>query len=363
MLATLAGELARNHRVTIVTPAAPGAAAWDGCVSYYVRRYRQGKTVVGKAFRMLVAAWPAAAAGDAVICGHAVAAPAAWFVSRVFRKPYFIYVHALEITAPRYRRLYRLLFRRARGIVAGSVYARQLVVDYLGLPAACVDVVEPAVTRRILEEAALNDDGLPYGDPARRVILTVGRLRSDERYKGHDTVIAALALVRSRIPNIVYWIVGDGDDRCRLEGLARDAGVADCVKFWGTVEDVAPFYRGCDLFVMPGRRVLADGRELAEGFGLVYLEAAAFGKPVVAGNCAGARDAVADGLTGLLVDPENAAGVAAAVVGLLADPAYAVQLGREAKRRVRAEHTPAAQAARFERAVAGRLARFGEGTS
>jgi phosphatidylinositol alpha-1,6-mannosyltransferase len=304
----------------------------------------------------LSAAAPARTA-DVILCGHVAVAPVAWLLSRVFGRPYIVYVHALEITAVKYRPLIRFFMARARGIFTGSKYGRRLVEDYLGISAAAVEVLKPAVAPDILAAARRNGGGGPAPrEPGGKVILTVGRLRNDERYKGHDVVIEALNFIRKRSPKISYWVVGDGDDLPRLKRLAEDAGVAGLVTFWGRATDVAAFYRACDVFVMPSRQVLSDGREKAEGFGLVYLEAAAFGKPVVAGACGGALDAVVDGLTGVLIDPEDPVALASAVVGLLADPACGARFGAAGKRRVLEEFTPGAYAIRVDEAVTRALA-------
>jgi phosphatidylinositol alpha-1,6-mannosyltransferase len=149
--------------------------------------------------------------------------------------------------------------------------------------------------------------------------------------------------------------VGSGDDVERLKAVARDAGVSGHVKFWGRVADVAPFYRECDIFVMINRRVFEDGMEKTEGFGLVFLEASLFAKPVIAGRCGGAVDAVVDGETGLLVDPGSTAEVAAAILALLTCPVEAKRLGAAGRERVLREFTVKTQVAEFEAAVAGRI--------
>jgi phosphatidylinositol alpha-1,6-mannosyltransferase len=105
---------------------------------------------------------------------------------------------------------------------------------------------------------------------------------------------------------------------------------------------------------MPNRQVVERGVEKNEGFGLVFLEASLFAKPVVAGRCGGALDAVDDGRTGLLIDPESPAEVAAAVVALLTYPAEARRLGDAGRERVLREFTVYSQVASFEAAVARR---------
>jgi phosphatidylinositol alpha-1,6-mannosyltransferase len=131
----------------------------------------------------------------------------------------------------------------------------------------------------------------------KRVILSVSRLV--ER-KGVDKVIEALPFVLERCPNALYVVVGDGPYRERLMELAQEKGIADKVLFAGRVPDIRPFYRACDVFVLPTR----EGRKGdIEGLGLVYLEAAACGKPVVASLVGGVADAVVPNETALIVEP------------------------------------------------------------
>src|SRR5262249_14858811 len=126
------------------------------------------------------------------------------------------------------------------------------------------------------------------------VLLTVGRMDSSERYKGHDRVLDALPGLLASNRALRYLIVGEGDDRNRLTRRANELGVSDCVMFAGDQEDVADCYTACDLYVMPSPQ---------EGFGIVFLEAMASGRPVGAGGIDGSIEAVAWGELGFLCDP------------------------------------------------------------
>ena len=129
------------------------------------------------------------------------------------------------------------------------------------------------------------------------MLLTVGRMDSRERYKGHDHVIAAIPDLVAKGHDICYLVVGEGDDRARLEALARDAGVSERVRFLGLLglQSLVETYRMADLFVMPST---------GEGFGVAFLEAMASGTPALGLDVAGARDALADGQLGTAV-PET----------------------------------------------------------
>jgi phosphatidylinositol alpha-1,6-mannosyltransferase len=130
------------------------------------------------------------------------------------------------------------------------------------------------------------------------VLLTLGRLASNERYKGVDQMLEVLPALAKSIPNVAYIVAGEGDDRKRLMAKARDLGVSDRVIFTGHVPeaDKISLYRSADAYVMPSR---------GEGFGFVFLEAMACGIPVVASSIDGGREALRDGLLGELVNPDD----------------------------------------------------------
>ena len=166
----------------------------------------------------------------------------------------------------------------------------------------------------------------PTPEPVdRATFLTVARIQ--ERYKGHDVLVRALALVRAKVPDVQWVVLGDGSLRPGIEALARSYGVADSIRFLGSVSDEQrnSWLRRTHLLAMPSR--LPAGGFAGEGFGIVYLEAGAYGKPVVAGNVGGALDAIVDGATGLLVDPLDPLAVGEAISALLLDPELARRLG------------------------------------
>ena len=165
--------------------------------------------------------------------------------------------------------------------------------------------------------------------PAGRWLLTVARL---QRYKGVDVAIEALRLLGERGHDLHYAVVGDGPARAELEGLARAARVDDRVHFLGPVLEAAlpEAYALAEVYLGLTRQTEGD----VEGFGIALVEAQAAGIPVVAGLGGGTGDAVRDGETGLLVDPEDPAAVAVAVDGLLRDPARRAAMGAAGRRAV-----------------------------
>ena len=161
-------------------------------------------------------------------------------------------------------------------------------------------------------------------------LLTVARL---DLNKGHDYVLKALAILKEQglAPN--YTIVGQGPEEMRLRQMAQVLGLESQVEFTGFVPDnqLAAIYTSCDIFVMASREI--PGRlDLVEGFGISFLEASASGLPVVAGNSGGISDAVQNGKTGLLVNPDSPEDIAFAIKRLLTDEDFARQLGNEGRR-------------------------------
>jgi phosphatidyl-myo-inositol dimannoside synthase len=125
-------------------------------------------------------------------------------------------------------------------------------------------------------------------------VLTVGRWMSNEKYKGLDHLVAAMSILKNELPDLRLVAIGSGDDLNRIRTMARDDGLGDRVQFLSSVSrpELASYYAHCDLFALPSA---------GEGFGLVFLEAMAFGKSVIGGAHGGTPDVVEDGKTGYLV--------------------------------------------------------------
>ena len=168
---------------------------------------------------------------------------------------------------------------------------------------------------------------LPRGYPEGRVILTVGRWVANERYKGMDTLITALPRLLTHWPELQLLAVGDGDDRAWLEDLAQQNGVNRHVHFLSGLSfpELAACYKACEMFALPSR---------GEGFGLVYLEAMAHGKPVIGGAHGGAPEVIEDGVTGYLVPHGDAAQLLTSIDTLLSDPVTAQKMGARGRQRV-----------------------------
>jgi len=245
---------------------------------------------------------------DIVFCGHLFMAPLAALITRIKGAKLIIQVHGIEAwTRP--SRAQRTALESADLVLCVSRYTRAAVLSWAAITPERVLVLANTVGEVFTpgENSTLR---ATLGLKGEQVLLTVGRMDSREHYKGHDRVIAAISDLVANGYDICYLIVGEGDDRGRLEALACDAGVSERVRFLGAVElqSLIELYRMADLFVMPST---------GEGFGITFLEAMACGTPALGLRVAGATDALADGQLGTVVS-ETEFGVA--IARLLAEP-------------------------------------------
>ena len=254
-----------------------------------------------------VALYYAQAAGVRVIfCGHLYMAALAAVIARLTNAKLIVQLHGIEAWC-RPSRLRRYAVETADLVLCVSRFTRAAVLGWAAiepervvvLPNTVAECFTPGDGRVLRAELGFDDH--------KRVLLTVGRLDIREQYKGHDRVIAALPQLIAQGHDVVYVVIGEGEDRARLEALAADAGMAGHVKFLGAVElpRLIEAYRMANLFVMPST---------GEGFGIAFLEAMACGTPAVGLKVAGAIDALADGELGILTsEAEFPAAVAAAL--------------------------------------------------
>ena len=264
---------------------------------------------------------------DAVHAGRVLPeALVGWLVARLTGRPLVIYAHGEEVTSwrqPMKRRAMAWTYRHAELVIANSEFTRNALI-HLGVAPERITLLHPGV------DITRFRSGLPHDDLKSRIglsvdeklILSVGRL---SRRKGFDQVICALPLILERGLAVRYALIGIGEDRDYLQALAENQGVSGRVHFLGHVptEDLPRWYNAADIVAMPNREIDGD----TEGFGMVFLEAGACGKPVIAGLAGGTGAAVIDGVTGLRVDGESVSDVAEAVSRLLYNPLLAREFG------------------------------------
>ncbi|HWP07063.1 MAG TPA: glycosyltransferase family 4 protein [Polyangiaceae bacterium] len=238
---------------------------------------------------------------------------------------------ASKLAQGSYDAVRRQSLTRADRVLAGSAYTAGLV-ERLGVARERITVTRYGTDPSRFTPRNATALRARLGLSGRPVLVTIARLV--ER-KGIDSVLEALPAVRRAVPDVAYVVVGEGPHRSELEAAARTAGVDGAVHFVGSVPDdeLPLWYSLGDVFVMPSRSEAPD----VEGFGIVYLEAGACERPVVALAAGGVPDAVADGISGFLVAPGDRAALAARLSELLLDPARAAELGRRGRERVLGE--------------------------
>jgi phosphatidylinositol alpha-1,6-mannosyltransferase len=259
-----------------------------------------------------------------------------WALSLFTPLEYLIFAYGYEFEKvgknPWAKKLYLSIYRRAKKIITCSRLVKDRLIQF-GAPPEKIEVLYPAVDLERFYPCHVPAEFLTKkGLSGRRILLTVGRLV--ER-KGHDQVLKALSLIVRQFPDLLYCIVGIGPHREALEKQIRAAGLEKHVCFLGKVpaEELAFLYNACEIFIMPSREI-SDGGHI-EGFGIVYLEANACGKPVIGGRSGGVPEAIQDGETGFLVDPENPKEIANRISELLLDPGRAKAMGGQGLRWVR----------------------------
>jgi len=266
--------------------------------------------------------------------------PEGWvavLLGRLLRLPVVIYAHGEEITTwrrhPRRLRAMTFAYRAAARVVANSEFTRDRLLE-LGVEPGRIAIINPGVDLARFHPGYETTDlrqGLSLG-PGQKLILSVGRL---SRRKGFDQMIRALPALQAQGLDVHYAIVGIGEDRGYLLGLAGELGVQDRVHLLGHVApcDLPRWYCAADLFAMPNREIDGD----TEGFGMVFVEAAACGTTALAGDAGGTGAAVLHEQTGLRVDGADGKAVARELGRLLSDDDLRRRLAQAANARAVAE--------------------------
>jgi glycosyltransferase involved in cell wall biosynthesis len=242
-----------------------------------------------------------------IVSTHLNFGPLAHILSARARIPYVLFAHGVEVHPQlSARRIHAL--RSATEIWAVSDWTRQRVLALGGITESKVHVIPNTYDAALFPGPSTASSlharyGITPGEP---LILTVGRLNQSEQYKGQDRLIQALPLVLKQFPTAKLLIIGEGNDRPRLEAMVATQGLKDSVRFAGFVPEteLAEHYQMASVFAMPST---------GEGFGIVYLEALACGTPVVAGHADGSKDALQNGKFGFLIDPTSVPEIATAL--------------------------------------------------
>jgi phosphatidyl-myo-inositol dimannoside synthase len=323
--------------VTVLTTPDDSAAAWDAAQAFRVERVTQRMLMPTQAMVRRIDSLAAEAGAGVVVLDPALPVG---LVGPRLRRPYAVVLHGAEVTVPGRLPATRALLRRvllgASEVIAAGGYPAVEAERAAGRPLP-VTVVPPGVDTERFRPLDAEQRGkararfdLPEDG---RVVVSLSRLVPR---KGMDVLIEAAAQLASTLPDLVVAIGGTGRDRSRLDRLVSRTGAP--VRMLGRVPDdeLAELYGCADVFAMLSRNRWGGLEQ--EGFGIVFLEAAACGIPQVAGDSGGATEAVVDGGTGVVVGrPSDAGTVAAALAGLLDDPDRRRAMGAAARARTVSE--------------------------
>ena len=255
-------------------------------------------------------------------------------LKKLFKIPYYLWCYGGETSSVyRGKRTMRYwvdrIIKNAERIMVVSEYIAEEFKTF-GISNNKIVKVLPAIDHNIFKPMQKSARLVKrFGLENKLVLLTVSRL--SER-KGHAVVLKALKEVKEIIPNIIYLIVGTGPFENNLKKMTRDLNLESETVFSGYVEeeDMADMYNLCDLYVMPNREVV-QSTDSIEGFGIVFLEASSCGKPVIAGKSGGTSEALLDGITGFLIDPDDAVVLAEKITQLLKNASMRKEMGEKGR--------------------------------
>lgn len=234
---------------------------------------------------------------DLVVCGHANLAPLALLARWIAGARMLVTVHGTDVWTRPPRRVTGWSLRAADMILSVSAITAERMRSWLKDPIPPVLIIPNAIASERFGLADKDPELVQrHGLAGKRVIMTLGRMATNERAKGFDQLIELMPSLRKLCPDLVYLCGGDGDDRARLEAKAQELGCRDIVVFTGRIPEArkADYFRLADAYVHPSRM---------EGFGIVLLEALACGIPVVGSTADASEEALLHGELGRAVDP------------------------------------------------------------
>ena len=254
-----------------------------------------------------------------------------YLLHKLLALPYLCYIHGEDLEAAATSRALTWLvikgLNNANRLICNSQNTADLILNNWQVPAAKVEILNPGVDAERFIPAEKNVDiknALGWQD--RPVILTVGRL---QKRKGQDMLIKALVTIKQDIPNVLYVIIGDGDEKSALKKLTQKLQLQDNVLFMNEISDeqMIQAYQQCDVFTLANRTVGQD----IEGFGMVLVEAQACAKPVIAGDSGGTAETMIIGETGFIIDCNQPKTLSHTLLALLNDPQKRHLMGQKAR--------------------------------
>lgn len=269
-------------------------------------------------------------------CAHILSTGMIGLLFRIFsRIPYLLYTHSADLLEYKdnffIRPLLRSILRHAQHVIANSMSTKKILLS-LSVDASKIILIYPKInSAKFSTPTDLEAIKTKYDLHDKRIILSVNRLVAR---KGNDKVIEVLPSLCAKFQDLLYVIVGDGPYRLELKRLVLTNNLQHQVFFAGALrnEEIIQMYQICDVFILANREVPEHGD--VEGFGMVFLEAGATGKPVIGGNSGGAPEAILHEETGLLVNPTDTNAISNALIRILSDSRFAHSLGRNSQQRI-----------------------------
>ncbi len=328
-----------GHEVDILTPIRTGCIEAHAGQKYQVYQYKELKFLASIVPLYHTLSMHFKKNYDLVFIGHFMTTHALGaLVLHLFKKvPYVILSHGNDmnycITFKIDSIVARLMFGHAALMLGNSHFTVNAILKngYKGQ----VKLLHPGVdSDQFHPKAGSAEIRHLYNLDDHRTLLTIARLVAK---KNVDGVLRALKIVMEKVPNVIYLIAGDGEEKHHLKTLCDSLGLNSSVYFLGFVENdkLPALYCASDVYVMPSYDAGGD----IETFGISFLEASACGKPVIGGKSGGIVDAVIDGETGLLINPHNVDEIAETIIRLFTDRQLARKMGENGRRRIENELT------------------------
>ena len=248
---------------------------------------------------------------DLIICAHINLLPLSFYAKLIVRAPLLLLIYGVDAWNPAKSVLNNYLVKYVDAFISISRLTKQRFLSW-----AKVDTEKGFILPNAIDLCLYKPGEKPaelldrYALQNKVVLMTLGRLETDERAKGFDEILELLPVLIKDKPNVAYLVVGNGTDRSRLDDKVKRLGLTGHVVFTGRIpeHEKVNHYRLADVYIMPSR---------LEGFGFVFLEAMACGIPVVASKVDGSREAVRNGKLGILVDPYNPEEIKAGIIEAL----------------------------------------------
>jgi asparagine synthase (glutamine-hydrolysing) len=336
-ISTLFYEICKLHpKIVVLTKKCGDEKAFDSLPKLNIRRvkvfnkYLQPFIFAANAYKIVKEEKI-----DKLICGQVkIPGLVGYFLHKLLKKPYYVHTYGPEFRESKLLTpLMKGILKKATKIIAISEFAKaQLLKE--NIPSSKIMTFTPGVdSRRFHPEVNAEKILKRHNLQNKTILLTVSRLDAN---KGIDTMINLMPEVLKKYPQAAYLIVGRGPQENYLKKLATEKSKENII-FAGEVsdEELPLYYAACDVFVLLTREVPSRG--FVEGFGIVFLEASACGKPIIAGKAGGSVEAVVNKETGLVVAPENEGEILSSIEKLLEDPHLRSKIGSNGRQRVEKE--------------------------